>query len=132
MGIAQSATALPLQALVLSAFNAFARESHHIYGKINRMRPSEAFAQHRDIIRQIVLESGMTNPRLFGSALHGDDIEGSDLDILIDAPPRTSLFDVINLKLALEDEVGITIDLRTPGDLHPKFRDHVVAEASPV
>jgi predicted nucleotidyltransferase len=96
------------------------------------MKPSEAFAQHRNTIRRIVLESGMTNPRLFGSALHGDDTEGSDLDILIDAPPRTSLFDVINLQLALEEYVGIKIDLRLPGELHPKFRDAIVTEATPV
>jgi predicted nucleotidyltransferase len=96
------------------------------------MKPSEAFAQHRDTIRRIVLESGMTNPRLFGSALHGDDIEGSDLDILIDIPPRTSLFDIIKVQLAIEDCLGIEVHLLTPGDLPPKFRDAVVLEAQPL
>ncbi len=57
------------------------------------MKPSEVFAQHRDTIRRIVLESGMTNPRLFGSVLHGDDTEASDLDILVDKAPNTSLFE---------------------------------------
>jgi len=94
------------------------------------MKPSEVFAQHRDTIRRIVLESGMTNPRLFGSALHGNDIDGSDLDILVDPAPGTSLFDVVNLKMALEEEVGVVVDLKTPGGLHPKFRDHVLAEAT--
>jgi predicted nucleotidyltransferase len=93
------------------------------------MKPSEAFAQHRDTIRRIVLESGMTNPRLFGSALHGDDLDGSDLDLLIDAPPRTSLFAIINLQLAIEARVGIRVDLLTPEDLPPKFRGRVLAEA---
>ncbi len=96
------------------------------------MKPSEAFAQHRETIRRLVLESGMTNPRLFGSALHGDDVEGSDLDILVDAPPRTSLFEVVNLKLALEDEIGIKVDLKTPRGLPPKFRESVLSEAAPV
>jgi len=96
------------------------------------MKPSEAFAQHRETIRRLVLESGMTNPRLFGSALHGDDVEGSDLDILVDAPPKTSLFEVVNLKLALEDEIGIKVDLKTPKGLPPKFRDVVLSEAAPV
>jgi predicted nucleotidyltransferase len=93
------------------------------------MKPSEAFAQHRETIRRLVLESGMTNPRLFGSALHGDDVEGSDLDILVDAPPRTSLFDLARLQIALEDAVGIPVDVRLPDELHPKFREHVVSEA---
>ena len=96
------------------------------------MRPSVVFAQHRETIRRLVAEHGMSNPRLFGSALHGDDTETSDLDLLIDIPPRTSLFEIVNLQLALEDEIGIHVDLRTPGELHPKFRNEVLAEAAPL
>jgi hypothetical protein len=96
------------------------------------MKPSEAFAQHRDTIRRLVLEHGMTNPRLFGSALHGDDLDGSDLDILIDVPRGKSLFDIIGLQLALEAALNIKVDVRTPGDLHPRFRTIVVEEALPV
>ena len=96
------------------------------------MRPSEVLPKHRETIRQIVFQSGMSNPRLFGSALHGDDIDGSDLDILVDAGPKTSLFDLARLQLALEDTVGIKIDLLTAEDLHPKFRDTVLAEALPL
>jgi predicted nucleotidyltransferase len=96
------------------------------------MRPSEVLAQHREAIRQIVQQSGMSNPRLFGSALHGDEIDGSDLDILVDAPPRTSLFDLARLQLALEREVGIKVDVRLPDELHPRFRHAVLAEAPPL
>lgn len=93
------------------------------------MRPSLVFEQHRAIIRRLVAEHGMSNPRLFGSTLHGDDTDTSDLDLLIDYPPGISLFDIVNLQLALEDTLGLPIDLRTPGELHPKFRDKVLAEA---
>ncbi len=96
------------------------------------MKPSEAFVQHRDTIRRIVLESGMTNPRLFGSTLHGDDTEDSDLDILVDEAPDTSLFDLAGLQIALEEAVGIKVDVRLPGELHRAFRDSVVAEATPL
>ena len=72
----------------------------------------------------------MTNPRLFGSVLHGDDIDGSDLDILIDAPPRTSLFDIIKLELDIENLIGIKLHLLTPEDLPQKFRGAVLAEAA--
>ena len=96
------------------------------------MKPSEAFAQHRDTIRRLVLEHGMTNPRLFGSALHGDDVEGSDLDILVDAGPETSLFDLARLQIALEDAIGIKVDVRVPEELHRPFRGRVLAEAVPV
>jgi len=96
------------------------------------MKPSEAFAQHRDTIRRLVLESGMTNPRLFGSALHGDDTELSDLDILVDPGDHTSLFDLAGLQIALEDNLGMKVDVRVPGELHRAFRDAVLAEATPV
>jgi len=96
------------------------------------MKPSEVFSQHRDTIRRIVLESGMTNPRLFGSALHGDETECSDLDLLIDAPRRTGLLQIAKVQVALEDAIGIKVDLLTPEDLPLKFRGVVLAEAIPV
>ena len=48
------------------------------------MRPSEALPLHREKIRQLVLEAGMTNPRVFGSVVRGEDNEESDLDILVE------------------------------------------------
>jgi len=65
------------------------------------MRPSEILPQHRETIRQLVLEAGMANPRVFGSVLHGDDEEGSDLDILVDPSPRASLLDMAGLQIKL-------------------------------
>jgi predicted nucleotidyltransferase len=96
------------------------------------MKPSEVFAQHRDTIRRLVLESGMTNPRLFGSVLHGDDVPGSDLDLLVDVPEHTSLFDVVRVQLKIEDCIGLSVHLLTPEDLPPKFRHAVISEALPV
>jgi predicted nucleotidyltransferase len=93
------------------------------------MKPSEAFACHRDAIRQLVLRAGMGNPRLFGSVVHGNDTEGSDLDILVDPAPETSLLDVARLQLEIEATVGVKIDLRTPKFLPASFRDRVIAEA---
>ena len=61
------------------------------------MRPSEVFPQHRETIRQLVMQAGMANPRVFGSVLQGDDQDGSDLDLLVDPAPRTSLLDLAGL-----------------------------------
>ncbi len=70
-----------------------------------------------------------TNPRVFGSVLKGADQEGSDLDLLVDALPGTTLFDLGGLQLELEELLGVAVDLRTPGDLPLKFRAQVLAEA---
>ena len=96
------------------------------------MRPSEALPLHREKIRQLVLEAGMTNPRVFGSVVRGDDNEESDLDLLVDPASRTDLLDLVRLQRLIQEQTGVPVDLLTPGDLPPKFRDRVVSEARPV
>ena len=73
-----------------------------------------------------------TNPRIFGSVLHGTDQEGSDLDLLVDALPGATLLDLGDLQDELKSLLGIDVDLLTPGDLPPKLRAKVLAEAKPV
>lgn len=96
------------------------------------MRPSEVLPLHRETIRQLVLEAGMANPRVFGSVVRGDDIDGSDLDILVDPAPKTSLLDVAGLQIRIEQALGIHVDLLTPRGLPLKFREKVLSEAEPV
>ena len=86
------------------------------------MRPSEVLPAHREAIRQLVLQAGMANPRVFGSVLHGDDEEGSDLDLLVDPAPRTSLLDLAGLQIEIEARIGAKVDLLTPKSLPLKFR----------
>ena len=96
------------------------------------MRPSEILPQHRETIRQLVFKAGMTNPRIFGSVLHGDDEEGSDLDLLVDPAPRTSLLDLAGLQIDIEARTGVKVDLLTPKCLPLKFRQKVLDEALPI
>ena len=72
------------------------------------------------------------NPRVFGSALHGTDQEGSDLDLLIDPTPDTTLFDLARIKGTLESLLGVRVDVLTPRALPDHFRSRVLAEAEPV
>jgi predicted nucleotidyltransferase len=69
---------------------------------------------------------------VFGSVLNDADIEGSDLDLLVDALPGTTLFDIGGLQVELEDLLGVSVDVLTPEDLPQKFRARVLAEARPV
>lgn len=96
------------------------------------MKPSVPFAQMRNDIRQIAGRFPVLNPRVYGSVLHGEDTDGSDLDLLVDPMPGTTLFDLGGLQGALEDLLGVPVDIRTPGGLPAKFRATVVAEAQPV
>ena len=96
------------------------------------MKPSAALDRHRAAVRAAVGRFRTANPRVFGSALHGTDREGSDLDLLVDALPDATLFDLGGLQADLEEMLGVSVDVLTPGDLPSKFRDRVLAEAAPV
>ncbi|HEY6848401.1 MAG TPA: nucleotidyltransferase family protein [Terracidiphilus sp.] len=94
------------------------------------MRPSEAL--HREEIRHIVEARHAKNPRVFGSVVHGDDTEDSDLDILVDPTPETSMFDIGEIRYQLRKLLGVSVDVLTPRVLHARLRHQVVSEAQPV
>jgi predicted nucleotidyltransferase len=96
------------------------------------MKPSTALSVHREAVRQAARRFRTTNPRVFGSALHGNDRDDSDLDLLVDPLPGTTLFDLGGLQVELEALLGVPVDLLTPGDLSIKFRDRVLSEARPI
>ena len=96
------------------------------------MRPSVVLDMKRAAVREAVRRFRTANPRVFGSVLHGTNRDGSDLDLLVDALPGATLFDLGGLQDELESLLGIHVDLPTPTDLPPKFRAKVLAEAQPV
>jgi uncharacterized protein len=96
------------------------------------MKPSTALASNREEILRLVNAHRARNARVFGSVLRGADTDGSDLDILVDTLPGTTLFDLGGLHVELEELLGVSVDLLTPGDLPVKFRAQVLAEARPV
>lgn len=96
------------------------------------MRPSVVLNMKRSAIREATGRFRAANPRIFGSVLHGTDEDGSDLDLLVDALPGATLFDLGGLQDELESLLGIHVDLLTPDDLPLAFRASVLAEAQPV
>ncbi|MBW4699580.1 MAG: nucleotidyltransferase family protein [Aphanocapsa lilacina HA4352-LM1] len=96
------------------------------------MKPSVALSLKRHAVRELTERFRTVNPRIFGSVLHGTDREGSDLDLWVDVLPGVTLFDLGGLQVELEDLLGVPVDLLTPGDLPPKHRTRVLAEAQPL
>lgn len=93
------------------------------------MRPTQALQAHRDAIRDVVLAHRAQNPRIFGSVLSGKDTEESDLDLLIDPTPDTTLMDIAAIQVELEQLLGVTVDVLTPNALPEKFREIVLSQA---
>jgi len=96
------------------------------------MKPSLVLVSHREAIRRVVAAHRASNARVFGSVIHGDDSEGSDLDILIDPTPETTLLDIGAIRHELLQLLGVPVDVVTPNALPADFRAIVLAEAVPV
>ncbi|MDR1349328.1 MAG: nucleotidyltransferase family protein [Zoogloeaceae bacterium] len=96
------------------------------------MKPSVALDSNRIMIRRVVESHHARNARVFGSVLRGQDTDSSDLDLLIDPMPETTLFDIGAIRHELGKLLGVPVDILTPNALPDKFREAVLTEAQPV
>ena len=58
---------------------------------LTALRPSKLLEPHHARIREMCLNHRVQNVRIFGSVLHRDDSETSDLDLLVEPTPQTTL-----------------------------------------
>ena len=96
------------------------------------MKPSEALQRHRETIRRVIAAHRALTARVVGSVLSGKDTEESDLDLLIDPTPETTLFDIGAIRLELRQLLGVPVEVLTPKALPDKMRAAVLAQAQPV
>ncbi len=97
------------------------------------MRPSEILEKKRQAIREVTARHNAANPRVFGSVARGEDRPSSDLDILVDALPGSSLFTLGGLQSALEQLAeGVPVHLVTTSEIPEKHRGRILAEARPI
>jgi predicted nucleotidyltransferase len=99
---------------------------------MNAITPSEALRNGRRTIRELAARHRTVNPRIFGSVLDGRDRVDSDLDVLVEPTPETTLFDLGGLQDALEQALKVRVDVRTPMDLPARIRAEVLERAIPV
>lgn len=96
------------------------------------MRPAAVLDRHRSKIRELARKHRAENPRVFGSTATGQDVEGSDLDILVDRGPGATLIDLNSLQIELEMLLGVRVEVRTTAELSASIRSEVLANALPV
>jgi len=97
------------------------------------MKPSKVLEKNRQAIRDATGRFNAANPRVFGSVARGEDRPDSDLDILVDALPGSTLLSLGGLQFALEQLLsGTEVHLLTPGDFPEEVLRRVLAEARPI
>ena len=80
-------------------------------------------------ILQIAQRCRAENLRLFGSAARGDDLDGSDIDLLVDFLPGSTLIDQITLIEELSEKLGRKVDVVSTRALNKHLRQNVLSEA---
>lgn len=90
-------------------------------------RPSEVIVTSRQEILAVLAEHRMTGVSVFGSAALGTDEPGSDLDLLVDLAPDGDVLDLIDGAAALEELLGLSVDVVTTRAIGP---DHEIARTA--
>lgn len=68
----------------------------------------------------------MKKAALFGSVVRGEATNDSDIDMLVQAPDHMSLFGFIDIKLALEDTLGKSVDLVDYDAIKPRLKPYIL------
>lgn len=96
------------------------------------MKASDVLRTHAPAIRAVVESHRALNARVFGSVARGEDTETSDLDILIDPTPQTTLMDIGAIRHEVGKMFEVPVDVLTPKSLPDSFREQVLREAVPI
>lgn len=92
----------------------------------------EQLENSRDEILRIARKYGARNVRVFGSVARGEATESSDVDILVNFDPGTSLFKHAAMIAELEELLGRKVDVAPEKTLKERIRDRVLREAIPL
>lgn len=64
---------------------------------------------------------------LFGSIISGKFHKGSDVDVLVELPEKATLFDMLRVKVDLEEELGRKVDVVEYEGIKPALKDSILA-----
>jgi predicted nucleotidyltransferase len=96
------------------------------------MLTKEEILRRRDEIIAVADRYGAYDIRLFGSMARGDNIDSSDLDLIVRFQPGRSLLDHGGLVMDLHELLGMRVDVIDDDGMRPRFRLSVLSEAIPL
>jgi predicted nucleotidyltransferase len=69
---------------------------------------------------------------IFGSYVHGEQSEKSDLDLLIEFSQPYSLWELLDVKEFLSKKLRLKVDLVPKDSIKPMLKEQILQEAVPV
>jgi len=72
------------------------------------------------------------NIGVFGSVARGEDIESSDIDLLVDLDEGVGLLDLVGLERELAELLGVHVDIVPADALKPQTKERIRREAVPL
>lgn len=85
-----------------------------------------------DTLRSHLMEIrgfGVMHLAVFGSVVRDENRTDSDVDILVQFDQPVGLFAFVRLQRYLEELLGRSVDLVTPGAIRPEMREAILSEA---
>ena len=79
-------------------------------------------------VMDILRENDVTGAFLFGSYVRNEQNENSDIDILVELKPNYSMFDLLDIRLSLEDHLGIKVDIVPDDSLVSEIAEQILKE----
>jgi predicted nucleotidyltransferase len=81
-----------------------------------------------DKLVEICRQNKVAKVGLFGSAVRGEDTEGSDIDLVVEFSERKSLLALVALERKLSSALGRDVDLLTEASISPYLRDRIMGD----
>ena len=85
----------------------------------------QALGKHRLQLKQL----GVASLAVFGSVARDEAAQDSDVDVLVEFDQPVGLFEVVRLRLRLEEILDRPVDLVTRDALRPSMREQILGEA---
>jgi len=104
----------------------------HVDTRSESERLWDALVSRREQLTELVERNQGFNVRVFGSVVHGAATAQSDIDLLIDALPGMSLFDLAEIEFGAEAILGRKVDVVVGRSLRAEIRERVLSEARPL
>ena len=89
----------------------------------------ENLQRQKACILDIASRYHAVNIRVFGSVIRGEEREDSDIDLLVDFLPGTTLLDQVALINALSETLGRKVDIVSERALNKHLRQRILQEA---